>query len=157
MTDTANLLAIEQIKQLKARYFRGVDAKDFALLRAVFADHAVADYRNATLDPRSGVDLMKAGTDAPIEGGETIARWIIEAMKSLLSVHHGHMPEITMTGEDSAEGIWAMEDRLYFKEGSRQRGVAGYGHYYESYARIAGEWKITAVKLVRLKVDAIPM
>jgi hypothetical protein len=147
--------ALEAIKQLKARYFRGVDTKDFALLRAVFADDCVADYRNASVDPPSGIQMLPGGTDAPIEGGEAIARWIIDSMQPILSVHHGHMPEITLTGDASAEGIWAMEDRLYFPGNAEMKGVAGYGHYYESYACIEGAWKIRRIKLVRLKVDAL--
>ena len=37
------LIAIEEIKQLKARYFRCMDTKDYTGLRAVFADDAVFD------------------------------------------------------------------------------------------------------------------
>ncbi len=147
--------ALEAIKQLKARYFRAVDTKDFALLRAVFADDCIADYRNASLDPPSGVMMLPGGTDAPIEGGEAIARWIVDSMQPIVSVHHGHMPEITLTGGSSAEGIWAMEDRLYFPDSEEIKGVAGYGHYYESYVCIEGEWKIKRLKLVRLKVDSL--
>ncbi|MBI0293347.1 nuclear transport factor 2 family protein [Streptomyces sp. PRKS01-29] len=33
------------------------------------------------------------------------------------SVHHGHMPEIEITGPDTASGIWAMEDLLTFPAG----------------------------------------
>lgn len=154
MSDPGNADAIEAIKQLKARYFRGVDTKDFALLRAVFADDCVADYRDASVDPPSGIRMLPGGEDKPIEGGETIARWIIDSMRPMVSVHHGHMPEIELTGSGTAKGIWAMEDRLYFP-GGEARGVAGYGHYHETYACIGGEWKIRTIRLVRLKVDAL--
>jgi hypothetical protein len=39
----ARLIAIEEIKQLKARYFRCMDTKDFVGLRTVFADDATFD------------------------------------------------------------------------------------------------------------------
>ncbi len=147
--------ALEEIRKLKARYFRGVDTKDFALLRAVFTDDAVADYRNASIDPPSGKRMVEGLAEEPIEGGETIARWIVDSMQPIVSVHHGHMPEIEITGPASAEGIWAMEDRLYFPGTGEMKGVAGFGHYYETYACIDGAWKIKTVKLVRLKVDAL--
>jgi hypothetical protein len=45
MNASDHLLAIEQIKQLKARYFRCMDTKDWAGLRSVFCDDAVFDAR----------------------------------------------------------------------------------------------------------------
>ncbi len=155
VSDQAQAEAIEQIKQLKARYFRGVDLKDFTLLRAVFTDDAVADYRNAAVDPPSGIRLLDGLSEDLILGGETIARWIIDSMQPIVSVHHGHMPEIALTGPDSASGIWAMEDRLYFPVGGALAGIVGFGHYYETYARIGDNWKIKTIRLVRLKVDAM--
>ena len=38
MQDATRLLAIEEIKQLKARYFRAVDTKDAGLFRSTLAD-----------------------------------------------------------------------------------------------------------------------
>ena len=44
MTESEQLLAVEEIKQLKARYFRCMDTKDWAGFEAVFAPDATVDY-----------------------------------------------------------------------------------------------------------------
>ncbi|BBZ71012.1 hypothetical protein MPRS_21050 [Mycobacterium paraseoulense] len=41
--DAGALLAIESIKQLKARYCRHLDAKDWAAWRTIFTDDFVSD------------------------------------------------------------------------------------------------------------------
>ena len=44
MTDIECLLAIEEIKNLKARYFRCMDTKGWTGFQAVFAADATADF-----------------------------------------------------------------------------------------------------------------
>jgi hypothetical protein len=61
------------------------------------------------------------------------------------TVHHGHTPEITITGADTATGIWAMMDIVKLGAGFR-----GYGHYHEEYIKQAGRWRIRRLKLTRL-------
>ena len=146
------LEAIEDIKKLKARYFRGVDFTDYAILRDVFHDDVTVDYRGSTTDPLTGKTYTD-GTDAPYHGGEASARMICATLANIVSVHHGHMPEIELTSDDTATGIWPMEDRLYMPEGSPIRLLVGYGHYHETYERVDGAWKIRTLRLTRLKVD----
>jgi hypothetical protein len=45
--DAATLLAVEAIKQLKARYCRYLDTKDWAAWRALFTDDFVSDTSQA--------------------------------------------------------------------------------------------------------------
>jgi hypothetical protein len=52
---------------------------------------------------------------------------------SAVTVHHGHMPEIELTSNGDATGTWAMEDELWFPDGSPVLHVHGYGHYHETY------------------------
>ena len=47
MDAAAQLLAMEEIKQLKARYFRFVDTKDWEALSTIFCEDAVFDARAA--------------------------------------------------------------------------------------------------------------
>jgi hypothetical protein len=68
-------------------------------------------------------------------------------------VHQGHAPEIEITSSTTARGIWAMEDRLRWPPGGRFATLDGYGHYHETYEKIAGKWKIKSSKLTRLRVD----
>jgi hypothetical protein len=65
------------------------------------------------------------------------------------------MPEITITGRDSATGVWAMFDYLTFPGGDPPRGLRGYGHYHEEYARDDGAWRIRRLTLTRLRVDPL--
>ena len=53
-------------------------------------------------------------------------------------MHHGHMPEIELTSDTTATGIWAMEDHLWWPEGSALQHLHGYGHYHETYVKLAG-------------------
>lgn len=53
MTDLEQLLAIEAIKHLKARYFYCMDVKDWEGMREVFSADAIFDVRGALESPRS--------------------------------------------------------------------------------------------------------
>ena len=139
-----HLLEIEAIKQLKARYFRHMDSKDWD----AFADVFTAD---AELDVSDDVGSA-AGI---VRGRESIVDGIRRAIGTARTVHHGHMPEITLTGEDRAEGIWAMFDYVEFAGDGAAVGLRGYGHYFETYRRTDGVWRIATLKLVRLRRDPL--
>ena len=47
-----------------------------------------------------------------------------------------------------------MEDKLRWPEGAPIRAMHGYGHYHETYEKVAGEWRIKTITLTRLRVDA---
>ncbi|MFI6423945.1 nuclear transport factor 2 family protein [Promicromonospora sp. NPDC050880] len=133
------LEAVEEIKKLKARYFRFVDEKQHDELAALFTPDATLVTDGITWgSPREFADTIRDLTgDAP-------------------SVHHGHMPEIEILGEDSASGIWAMEDLLTFPVGPEApEGHNGYGQYRETYRRVDGRWLIDSVLLTRLRMDAL--
>jgi hypothetical protein len=74
-----------------------------------------------------------------------------------VTTHHGHMPEITFepAGDgDRAEGIWAMEDYVRIPTPDGDITLRGYGHYHERYRRGRdGRWRITWLRLERLRVD----
>jgi hypothetical protein len=77
----------------------------------------------------------------------------------VLSIHHGHMPEIDILGEDEATGIWAMVDYLRYADrpvSAPQQATAvvwGYGHYIERYVRVDGVWRFRDVTLSRLHFE----
>ncbi len=136
------LLDIEEIKQLKASYFRALDCKDWIGFGAVFARDAVLEVPEA--------DMTRIGAEA-------IVASVSEALEGTRTVHHGHMPEIEMTGPDTARGTWAMFDYVEWPApaaGARV-GIRGYGHYHEEYVREDGAWRISRSRLERLRVDAL--
>ena len=136
------LAAVEQIKQLKARYFLCMDSKDWDGFAGVFAADAVMDMSGETGDER-GV----------VRGRSAIVEFVRGAIENVETVHHGHTPEITLTSPTTAGGVWAMEDVLRWPEGGALRSLHGYGHYHENYERIDGEWFIKTITLTRLRVD----
>ena len=68
----------------------------------------------------------------------------------MVTVHHGHMPEIEVTSPTTATGVWAMEDRLRWPDGSE---LLGFGHYHEAYEKVDGSWRIKSSTLTRLRMD----
>jgi SnoaL-like protein len=143
MTDIESLVAIEQIKNLKARYFRCMDTKDWAGFQAVFAPDATADFT------REGGDRSRSSAT----GAANVTKLIKDLVAPALTIHHGHMPEIELTSATTARGIWAMEDLIWWPEGSRRKTLHGFGHYHETYEKIDGRWFIKTLRLTRLRVD----
>jgi hypothetical protein len=135
--------AIEQIKKLKARYFRCMDTKDWDGFQAVFADDATMD----TTEEAPGIEV--------VTGAPEIRRFVEGSVGPVVTVHHGHMPEIEITSPTTARGIWAMQDFLKMPEGSPlgMKSMVGWGHYTETYERVDGEWKIKTLVLTRLRRD----
>jgi hypothetical protein len=143
MTDLERLLAIEDIKQVKANYFYGLDHRDWDLWRTdVWAPHGRLEVPEA---------------DMVVEPLDTIIDWVSASTGDQVSVHHGHMPIIRFVSDERAEVIWAMEDRLYrtpeFPLGDGGNYLHGFGHYRETYVRLACGWRIEASKLTRLRVE----
>jgi uncharacterized protein (TIGR02246 family) len=127
---------VEAIKQLKARYFRTMDTKDWDGMRAVFTDDVVVDVTD------SGGEVV-CGADAFIV-------FLRDTLADVVTVHHGHMPEIELTSPTTATGVWAMEDLLRWPNGMEMH---GYGHYLETYERVDGAWLIKTTTLTRLRID----
>lgn len=127
---------IEAIKQLKARYFRTMDTKDWDAMRQVFSDDVVLDSTG------SGGNILS--------GADNVISFLKSSLGDVVTVHHGHMPEIELTSATRANGVWSMEDLLRWPDG---RELRGYGHYTESYEKIGDQWFIKSLKLTRLRMD----
>ena len=129
---------IEAIKQVKARYFRLMDTKQWDRWRQQFTD-----------------DCRYDGTSRPYPGPDEFCAGTSERLREAVTVHQGHMPEIVLTGPDTARGIWAMFDWVEFPEPRDtghgvNRGFTGFGHYEEEYRREGDTWKISFLRLTRL-------
>ena len=144
MEDVERLIAIEEIKQVKAKYFWGLDHRDWDLWRReVWAP-----------DGRLEVPEFRAEPFTPLED---VIAYVAESTGDQISVHHGHMPIIEFTSDMTAKVIWAMEDRLYRSkeyplfDGSMT--LHGFGHYHETYVRLDAGWRIRSSRLTRLRVE----
>ncbi|MDE2405581.1 MAG: nuclear transport factor 2 family protein [Sphingomonadales bacterium] len=144
MDDLARLVAGEAIRQVKARYFYGLDHKDWDLWRReVWAADGELHVPEHRTEPYRGIDAIIA--------------WVSAATADQVSIHHGHMPMIEFDGADAARVIWAMEDRLYrTREHPLEGGwteLHGMGHYRERYERRPEGWRLVSSQLTRLRVD----
>jgi len=144
MDASEQLLAVEEIKKLKARYFRCMDTKDWDGYAAVFAPEAVLDVSGESAVP-DGQGIVRGNTE--------IGDYVRGQVDPVVTVHHGHMPEIEITSATTATGVWSMEDMLRWPEDAPIDEMHGYGHYHETYEKIDGEWRIATCKLTRLRVD----
>jgi uncharacterized protein (TIGR02246 family) len=129
---------VEAIKQLKARYFRSLDTKDWASFREVFAEDVV-------------IDTTDSGGER-ITGADAFLTYLRQALDGTTTVHQGHMPEITLTSDTTATGIWALHDIVIWPGGMR---LDGYGHYHESYVKTGDGWRIQSSTLTRLHADFV--
>ena len=127
------------ISELKARYCRLMDTKQWDAWRELFAE----DYE---LDVTEGTDLpVIKGRDAALDR-------VLSSIRHATTVHQVHAPEIRIDG-DAASGIWAMQDRVIFPNGTS---LTGYGHYHDRFRRLDGQWRIVALKLTRLHLEMVP-
>lgn len=151
MTELERLTAIEDIKQAKARYWRGVDLCDGDLVRSVLAEDCELDYHGCCADPKSGVDYLPA-MNVTLRGRD---QWMSDGMSRLgiVSVHQGHQVDIDVTGPDTATGIWAFTDRMFFPAGGEFERLTGYGFYHETYIRVDGAWQIKSTRITRIRVE----
>ncbi|MEY4270373.1 MAG: hypothetical protein RLZZ58_1589 [Pseudomonadota bacterium] len=141
------ILAQDAIRGLKARYCRFLDTKDWDGLTSLFCDDAILDVEQDTGNP-------------PIHGRAGIIEQIRVAVIDAASSHQVHTPEITLSGDDAAMGIWAMQDRVVWKPGSSPipgiASITGYGQYHETYRRSVEGWKFASIRLTRFHVDMHP-
>lgn len=152
MNDIEKIRAIQEIKQLKARYFRAADTKNMALMATVLAEDCELDYSGACKDPATGIDLLPDVTEGKIRSRhEAIEKF--GNGEGVVTVNHSHTCEIELLASDKASAIWAMTDHLHFPPDAPVETLTGHGHYYETYERADGAWLIKTLRLTRLRVE----
>jgi hypothetical protein len=143
------LAALEDIRQLKARYWRGVDSKDHDMLRSVFADDAEIDMRSQQLDP-------VAASKEPLPSPGDFVKHSLHMLEGVRTIHHGHLPDIAFTSDTEATGFWPMEDNLWVEgEGAKLpfKHLHGFGFYHDRYRKTEKGWRISFTTLERVHVD----
>jgi hypothetical protein len=146
MDDLQRLVAIEDIRQLKARYWQGVDMKDEAILRSVFTDDAVIDFRSESYPPDNIPETMPSADEFPA--------YCLKGLEGFVTAHHGHVPQIIFKTDSNANGVWPMEDNFWAIDpvASGFSHLHGCGFYYDSYRNTTDGWRISATTLKRLHV-----
>ncbi|MDX2274546.1 MAG: nuclear transport factor 2 family protein [Hyphomonadaceae bacterium] len=122
------LEAIEEIKQLKARYFRSIDRRDTATLETLFTDDVEIDYEGGTYRWQ-------------LQGASAL----IEALRAAfnprsVACHTGHTPEIFMKSATEATGHWYLTDVMISRE--QKLITSGSALYLDTYRKTADGWRI---------------
>jgi hypothetical protein len=125
VVDVDDLVTFREIEQLKYRYCRSLDHKDWDAFTDCFEPDATASY---------GERLEFAGRD-------DITAYMRENLgPSMITVHQVHHPEITVDG-DIASAVWSLQDRVIMTE--YRFLLDGVSFYRDRYVRGAdGAWRI---------------
>ena len=117
----------EAIRRLKYAYFRTLDLKQFDELGALLTEDATASYEDGR---------------TVLEGRAAIVGWLSSVLSDpgMVSQHHGHHPEITFTGPDSAKGTWYLEDRVIIPAADLE--IDGTAFYEDRYRLTRDGWRI---------------
>ncbi len=130
---------IEGIKQVKYKYFRCLDGKLWDEMKDCFTEDARTDYRSGFWS---------------YDGRDAIIEFLSTALPHKNSVHQAHHPEIQITGENSANGVWSFND--YVIDRKERTCLKGAGFYYDEYVKVKGEWKIQLTGYVRTFEETWP-
>lgn len=135
------LQAIEDIRCLKARYFRYMDTKQWPLLPGLFAPD---------------IKVLTPAGDVYMDGGPAFAASLQRSLEHSVSVHQGFMGEIEIIDAQNATAVWAMQDVIEWADKHPTQGwksITGRGHYHETYVKRGGAWLIATLMLTRLRLD----
>ena len=132
-----DLVALEEIRQVKYRYLRCVDLKLWDELADTFTTDATAEYGT----PALGDPIHLAGRDA------IVAFLRGKLGPEIITTHFATQPEITMDG-DMARGTWSFQDTVIATE--YRVVITGAAFYEDRYARCDdGAWRIAHTGYVR--------
>jgi hypothetical protein len=126
-----DLVALEEIRQVKYKYLRCVDLKLWDEMAEVFTADACANYGTRAV-----------GNPLNLRGREEILGYLRDNLgPEIITVHRCGQPEITIDG-DRATGTWSFEDTVI---ALRHRVlIKGAAFYEDSYERGEdGRWRIS--------------
>jgi hypothetical protein len=136
----AALEDVARIKELKLAYFMNCDLKRPEEVAACFTADAVIDYENVgRFDLAQYLDVYRRFGCRPMQ----------------LDAHHAGVPSITMTGLDTAKGVWPLHYVGVDLDARTMRQVNGI--YYDEYLRVGWRWLIstTVMRLLSVTVSDI--
>lgn len=134
---------LEEIRQLKARYFRIMDTQQWEHWGECFTSDVTALYEGA---PRASDDLT---TEVQITGRDALVAGVQSLMTGAQSIHQGYMPEIELTSATTAHAVLSMFDNVRLPTCN----FRGWGHYHDDFVKEDGQWKIKKIYLTRLHTE----
>lgn len=123
----SRLEAIEDIRQLKARYFHACDNKQPDEVRECFA---------------AGKIELRYGRIGSFDDREQMLAVFIElaCQPHIVEMHHGQNPRIEVQDANNATGVWGLY--YYLIDTRRQTVTQLAGFYDDAYIRSDGQWRI---------------
>ena len=137
------LEAIEEIRKLKARYYRLMDTKQWDALKNVFT---------------TDMKVVTPEGQVYAEGGDTYAASLRHSLEHAVSCHQNLGGEVEIVDAHNATAIWAMQDVIEWQDRHPRMGwksILGRGHYHETYRRECGAWRIASLTLTRLRLNTV--
>jgi hypothetical protein len=129
------LMDIQLISRLKARYVRLVDEKHWSELEGLFASGFIFE------------GVMSA------TGGEGFVEQLRQRLADASTTHALHVPEIEMRSPDTAAAIWPFSDVIDQRRSGEGLYRRGTGHYHETYRKENGQWLISTMRITRVRVE----
>ncbi|MHB1853982.1 MAG: nuclear transport factor 2 family protein [Acidimicrobiales bacterium] len=123
--DVADLAELRAIEELKYRYLRYLDLKQWDELAGVFTEDATASY---------------AGGNLVFAGRHNILEFLRDALATQLTSHKCHHPEIELQTGGRATGVWALEDVVIDPDAGYT--IRGAAYYSDRYRKEGGAWRI---------------
>lgn len=136
MADDA-LIRFYELTQVKARYCRALDTKDWATLADLLTDDVAIDLAadRPDVEPIVGRDNVIAALRSSVDGATT--------------VHQVHLPEFEFAGDEARVG-WAVQERVVWDNGTS---LVAYGRYDDRWVRSGGHWKMVSLRLTNTFLD----
>jgi len=125
---------IDAIHQLKYQYLRCLDTKKWDELAETLTADATAAYDSGryAYEGRAAImDFLRGALGNP----------------KIVSMHHGHHPEIELVDGSNARGRWYLEDMVIFTEANMI--IRGAAFYEDRYVKVDGRWLIRHTGYVR--------
>ena len=139
-------MAIEEIHQLKARYMRCMDAKDWVCWEGVFAPDF--HFKAGSLEWHSGKEMVQS----------THLTGLFDRVKT---VSHAYTPEIEILSPTTARGTWACDFFHYWPAGTgkaegKEIVTPGHwnhtdGYYHDTYVKIGNKWFIQSEEITPIR------
>ena len=127
-TETAlqELLDRAAIRDVMARYARGLDRRKFDLVRTCFTADATADY----------------GTGAQVASGIDAIMAQVRVVEQFQLTQHFMGDQLIEFHGDSADVETYAVDRLRYTRDGQEYDSTGGLRYVDSFARVGGDWRI---------------
>jgi hypothetical protein len=126
---------LEAIRRVKYAYFRTLDLKQFEALGELLTESVTASYEDGK---------------TRLEGRAAVVEWLRGVLgdPGIVTEHHGHHPEITLTSDVAAEGTWYLQDRVIVPAADLE--IGGTAFYADRYQRTGERWQIAHTGYTRV-------